>query len=87
MANTLFQSIGYAKTAGYMLIARDIGLFVPIVLLLAYLYGVDGIYHAIAPTNIIVFIGAVILISRLFSGWISANQEDTEKERSRSGNV
>ena len=69
MGITMFQSIGSAKKAGYMLIARELGLFVPIVLLLPYLYGVDGIYHAIAPTNIIVFIVSIFLIRNQFGKW------------------
>jgi putative MATE family efflux protein len=69
MAITLFQSIGSARIAGYMLLARELALFVPIVLLLPYLYGVDGIYHAIAPTNLIVFVGAVYLIRKEFGKW------------------
>ncbi len=55
MSNTLFQAIGAAKTAGYMLVAREIALFVPIVLILPYIYGVNGIYHAIVPVNTLVF--------------------------------
>lgn len=69
MAITLFQSIGNAKIAGYMLVARELILFTPIVLLLPFMYGVDGIYHAIAPTNVIVFVGAVILIRKEFRKW------------------
>ncbi|MEM6321407.1 MAG: MATE family efflux transporter [Bacteroidota bacterium] len=69
MGITLFQSIGNAKTAGYMLVARELGLFVPFVLLLPYLYGVDGIYHAIAPTNFIVFVVTIFLIRKEFKKW------------------
>jgi len=41
----MFQSIGNAKLAGYMLVARELALFIPLVLLLPYTYGIDGIYH------------------------------------------
>ncbi|MEM1119523.1 MAG: MATE family efflux transporter [Bacteroidota bacterium] len=71
MAITMFQSIGSAKTAGFMLIARELGLFVPIVLLLPYLYGVDGIYHAIAPTNLIVFVASIFLVRQQFGKWVT----------------
>ncbi len=69
MGTTMFQSIGNAKLAGYMLVARELALFVPLVLLLPYTYGIDGIYHAIAPTNLIVFIVAFFLIRREFRKW------------------
>jgi len=73
MGTTLFQSIGNAKVAGYMLIARELALFVPLVLLLPYIYGVDGIYHAIAPTNLIVFVVAMYMIRREFRKWVKTD--------------
>ncbi len=73
MGTTLFQSIGNAKLAGYMLVARELILFVPLVLLLPYIYGIDGIYHAIAPTNLIVFVVAFFLIRREFRKWTKPN--------------
>ncbi len=75
MAITLFQSIGNARTAGYMLIARELALFVPIVLLLPYIYGVDGIYHAIAPTNLIVFVVSIFLVRNQFRKWAGFSGE------------
>ena len=69
MGTTLFQSIGNAKIAGYMLVARELILFVPLVLFLPYMYGIDGIYHAIAPTNLIVFVVTLFLIRREFRKW------------------
>ena len=71
MGITVFQSIGKAKIAGMMLVARDLLLFVPFVLLLPFWYGVNGIYYAIAPVNIIVFIAASFYIKRLFDKWES----------------
>ena len=77
MGTTMFQSIGNAKLAGYMLVARELALFVPLVLLLPYTYGIDGIYHAIAPTNLIVFVVAIFLIRREFRKWKQPNPEIT----------
>lgn len=79
MGITLFQAIGSAKKAGYMLVARELGLFVPIVLLLPYIYGVDGIYHAIAPTNLVVFVVTIFLIRNQFRKWEGLQNENKIK--------
>ena len=48
MGTTLFQSIGNAKLAGYMLVARELALFVPLVLLLPYTL---SLIHISEPTR------------------------------------
>lgn len=69
MGITLFQAIGNARMAGFMLMARELLLFVPIVLVLPLYFGVNGIYWAIAPVNFIVFFVAAYLVWRQFKKW------------------
>jgi len=69
MGITVFQSIGRARIAGIMLVARDLLIFVPFVLILPLWWGVNGIYYAIAPVNIIVFVAVSFYIKRLFDKW------------------
>ncbi len=66
---TLFQSIGNAKIAGNMLVARELVLFVPFVLLFPLWYGVNGVYYAMAPVNFIVFFAAYYFIQKEFKKW------------------
>lgn len=56
MSTTLFQAIGNARVAGFLMIARELLLFVPIVFILPLFFGVSGIYYAAVPVNIIVLI-------------------------------
>ena len=69
MGVTMFQSIGRARIAGFMLVARELAIFVPIVLLLPLMYGVNGIYYTMLPVNLIVFFAAAWLIRSEFKKW------------------
>ena len=69
MGITMFQSMGRARIAGIMLVARELALFVPFVLILPLFFGVNGIYYAMAPVNIIVFFAAAYLVRGEFGRW------------------
>ena len=69
MGVTMFQSIGRARMAGFMLVARELAIFIPFVLLLPMMYGVDGIYYSMLPVNLIVFFAAAWLIRSEFKKW------------------
>jgi len=62
LGSTFFQSIGNAKDAAIIIVARELLLYVPAVLLLPLWFGVDGIYYAGIPVNImgIIFVGWMI---------------------------
>ena len=69
MGTTLFQSIGNARAAGYALVARDIIIFIPVVLLLPIWFGVPGIYAAGIPVNIIMLIVVAFMVEGQFKKW------------------
>lgn len=69
MGVTMFQSIGRARIAGFMLVARELAIFVPVVLILPLFFGVNGIYYSMLPVNLIVFIAAAWLIRTEFKKW------------------
>ncbi len=69
MGVTMFQSIGRAQIAGFMLVARELAIFIPVVLLLPLFYGVNGIYYSMLPVNLIVFFAAAWLIRSEFKKW------------------
>ena len=71
IGTTLFQSIGNARDAGIVLVAREVVLFIPATLLLPLWFGVDGIYYAGIPVNIVVVTIVVWLIWREFGKWNS----------------
>lgn len=56
MTTTLFQAIGNARIAGFLIVARELLLFVPIVFILPLFYGVSGIYYTGVPVNCIVML-------------------------------
>ncbi|MFK7905253.1 MAG: MATE family efflux transporter [Chitinophagales bacterium] len=62
LGSTFFQSIGNAKGAAIIIVARELLLYVPAVLLLPLWFGVDGIYYAGIPVNImgIIFVSWMI---------------------------
>lgn len=69
MGTTLFQSIGNGKVAGWFMIAREILVFVPMVLIFPLFFGVNGIYYAAIPTNVFVIVALWILVGREFRKW------------------
>lgn len=56
MTTTLFQAIGNARIAGFLIVARELLLFVPIVIVLPLFFGVSGIYYTGVPVNCIVML-------------------------------
>jgi len=72
MGITMFQSMGKARMAGFMLVARELALFVPFVLVLPLFFGVNGIYYSMAPVNLIVFFAAAYLVRNEFKTWTLA---------------
>jgi len=69
MGTTLFQSIGNARWATTLLLARELVLFVPAVLLMPLVWGVNGIYYAGIPVNVIVIGITVSMTMRQFGKW------------------
>lgn len=66
MTTTMFQAIGNARIAGFLIVARELLLFVPIVFILPLFYGVSGIYYTGVPVNCIVLIIMFISLNRQF---------------------
>lgn len=69
LGTTLYQAIGKAKEAGIVLVAREIVLYIPMLLILPIYFGVNGIYYAGIPVGIIVFSGVLIFILKEFKTW------------------
>ncbi|MEG3881907.1 MATE family efflux transporter [Microcoleus sp. herbarium7] len=51
---TLFQSIGNGKIAGIIVVARQVFLFIPLVLILPLFIGINGIYYSLTAVDIVV---------------------------------
>ncbi|MEG4005566.1 MATE family efflux transporter [Microcoleus sp. Pol11C1] len=51
---TLFQSIGNGKIAGIIVVARQVFLFIPVVLILPLFIGINGIYYSLIAVDILV---------------------------------
>lgn len=66
MTTTMFQAIGNARIAGFLIVARELLLFVPIVFILPLFYGVSGIYYTGVPVNFIVLVIMFIALNRQF---------------------
>lgn len=66
IATTFFQSIGNARDAGFVLIAREVLLYIPATLLLPLWFGVDGVYYAGIPVNAVVVVVVGWMIWREF---------------------
>lgn len=64
---TLFQSLGEGKTAGIIVILRQLVLFIPTILIVPSLLGIDGIYYSLAGIDIL-----IILIVAFFT-WKQLN--------------
>lgn len=69
MATTLFQSVGNARAAAFLLVSRELLFFIPIVLLLPLFFGADGVYYAGVPVNILVFGLTVGMVGWQFRRW------------------
>ena len=69
MSTTLFQAVGKAKEAGALTVLRDLGLFIPAVIILPIYVGVSGVFWAGVPSNIIMLIICVWLLYKLFQRW------------------
>lgn len=69
ITTTLFQGIGKGKNASIILIAREIILFIPIVLLLPIWFDISGVYSTYAPVNIIVAVACYLMVNRQFKSW------------------
>lgn len=67
--STLFQAIGDGKRSAILLISREVLLFVPAVLIVPLYYGINGIYYASVPVNIVVLLGTMWMASMLFKRW------------------
>lgn len=69
MGIILFQSVGEAKVAGYVMLLREIVFFVPIVIVLPLWFGITGIYATPVIQNICVILIVFYLIRKKFKSW------------------
>ena len=69
MGIILFQSIGDAKTAGIVMVLREIVFFIPIVIVLPIWMGITGIYATSIIQNFITLSIVVYLVYRVFKKW------------------
>ncbi len=63
---TLLQALGKAKPAGILVVARQLVLYVPAVLLLPIFFGVRGIWLAGPIVDIFITILSIIFVSKVF---------------------
>ena len=69
MGSTLFQAVGDAKMGAILTVSREVLLFVPAVLILPIFMGVNGIYFAGVPVNVLVLAGTLFMTWLLFRQW------------------
>ena len=74
LGSTFFQSIGNAKDAAIVLVARELLLFVPAVLILPLFFGVDGIYYSSIPVNLIVVFTVIYLVFREYNSRLNTRE-------------
>ena len=63
---TLFQAVGKAKYAGMLVMARQLVLYVPAVLILPLFFGVRGVWIAGTVTDTFVAAASMIIVLKLF---------------------
>lgn len=63
---TLFQAMGKAKPAGILVIARQLVLYVPAVLILPLAFGVRGVWIASPIVDLFVTIISIVIMIKLF---------------------
>jgi putative MATE family efflux protein len=73
---TLFQSIGKGGTASFLLLAREILLFVPIVVVLPLFMGLNGIWLSIPLADALIAVLAIILFVIVFRSMGVSHQEN-----------
>lgn len=66
---TLFQSIGNATASTVLQLSRELGLYIPFILILPLFFGVPGVYMAGIPVNLIVSFIAYFMVRRQFNRW------------------
>jgi Na+-driven multidrug efflux pump len=59
-----FQSIGKGNIASFLLIARQVILFVPIVIILPFFMGLNGVWTAVPISDALIVIISSILVIR-----------------------
>ncbi|NMM61875.1 MATE family efflux transporter [Clostridium sp. P21] len=81
MSVTLFQSLGKGKNASILVIARQIALIVPLIILLPRFMGTKGVWAAVPVTDGIVFVITLIMILKQYKkiGKISVDNEKIVK--------
>lgn len=63
VTSILFQSIGRASVAAFLSLTRQILYFVPAMLILSYLIGLDGVLWGAAISDTLAFVTAMILLA------------------------
>jgi len=76
----LFQSMGKAGKAGFLMIARQVLLFAPIVLLLPLFMGLEGVWTAIPIADTLIVLLALIFVMREFRSLGRSQPEKTGKQ-------
>ena len=68
---TFFQAIGKAGGASILALARQLVLFLPLVVILPHLggLGVSGVFYAQLITDLVVLLLAIILLLKAFAGF------------------
>ena len=69
MVNTLFQGIGHGRAATIILFSREVLLFVPVVLILPFWFGLPGIYATRSPVTLIIVIICYFMLQKRFNVW------------------
>ncbi|MEM6803738.1 MAG: MATE family efflux transporter [Bacteroidota bacterium] len=69
MTTTLFQGIGKGNSASFILISREILIFIPIVLLLPIWFEISGIYASAIPVNVLITGACYLMVQKQFRSW------------------
>ena len=77
---TLFQAIGKPKPAGFMVMARQLFLYVPIALLLPLFLGARGVWVATPIADTIVALISIIIVIKVFKNDLSLKKQAVRKD-------
>ena len=65
----LFQSIGAGTKAFFMLLSDSVLLFVPVIIILTYFMGINGVWYAILIGDILIVLLGLVLVLHQFKNF------------------
>lgn len=77
VGSNYFQAIGKVKPAIFLTMSRQIFMLIPLILILARLYGLKGILHAAPIADVL---STILILIFVYSGFKKLGQEETDAD-------